>query len=181
MEVEGYYRGVLNNLSQTKKINIINYFDEPSKHDGKRMLYRSHVSITFLSTGQAVTGSSNWVESKSKAREQAAEDAYKQIRSIEHVSLRQPEGRGCSTTSIPYSSNCRQTSKVWKSKLKEHFDKKYKDAKTEIKYTTKECPRGGFMCTVYCPDIGYAEGSGPNKSAAEHSAAYSALNKLGNL
>ena len=71
------------------------------------------------------------------------------------------------------------TSKVWKSKLKEHYDKTHKGVKVEIKYTSKESPRGGWMSTVYCPDIGYAEGEGASKGAAEHNAAYNALKKLG--
>ena len=48
-----------------------------------------------------------------------------------------------------------------------------------IKYVSKESPRGGFVSTVYCPDIGYAEGEGPTKSAAENNAAYNAIKKLG--
>ena len=34
------------------------------------------------------------------------------------------------------------------------------------------------MSTVYCPDIGWADGEGPNKLAAEHNAAYNALKRL---
>lgn len=47
-----------------------------------------------------------------------------------------------------------------------------------IKYVSKESPKGGFESTVYCPDIGYAEGEGPTKSAAENNAAYNAVKKL---
>ena len=65
--------------------------------------------------------------------------------------------------------------KIWKSKLEEHF----KDRKDiSIKYVSKESPRGGFTSKVYCPDIGYAEGEGSSKSAAENNAAYNALQKL---
>ena len=75
-------------------------------------------------------------------------------------------------------SSVKPTSKVWKSQLKEYYDKKYKGKRTEIRYVSKECPRGGFMSTVYCPDIGWADGEGPNKLAAEHNAAYNALKRL---
>lgn len=79
---------------------------------------------------------------------------------------------------VKKSASVKSTSKIWKSQLKEHFDRKYKGDRTEIKYVSKECPRGGFMSTVYCRDIGYAEGEGPTKAAAEHNAAYNALKKL---
>ena len=71
------------------------------------------------------------------------------------------------------------TSKIWKSTLKEHYDKTRKGEKVEIKYVSKENPKGGWMSNVYCPDIGYAEGEGTSKAAAEHNAAYNALLKLG--
>lgn len=74
------YQGVLNQL---EKIKILDYFDEPEKHDGSKMLYKSHVSVVHLQTGQTITGSSELVESKSKARDQAAQDAYHQIQGIE--------------------------------------------------------------------------------------------------
>ena len=65
--------------------------------------------------------------------------------------------------------------KGWKSKLEEHL----KDRKDiSIKYITKENPKGGFTSKVYCPEIGYAEGEGSSKSAAENNAAYNALKKL---
>ena len=76
--------------------------------------------------------------------------------------------KSSATTSKPKS-----TSKVWKLKLEQHYDKK-----SVIKYASKECPKGGFVSTVYCPDIGYAEGEGPTKSAAENNAAYNAVKKL---
>ena len=70
-------------------------------------------------------------------------------------------------------SKPKSTSKEWKLKLEQYYSKK-----PVIKYVSKECPKGGFESTVYCPDIGYAEGEGPTKSAAENNAAYNAVNKL---
>ena len=90
-------------------------------------------------------------------------------------------GPGSSPSSGTSASATKSTSKkVWKSKLKEYFDEKYKDMTDEvaIKYVSKERPKGGFTSTVYCPDIGYAEGEGSSKSAAEHDAACKALEKL---
>ena len=90
---QGYYRGVLNHLSQTKKIEILSYFNEPEKHDGTRMYYRCHVSLKYLQTKQTITGSSTHVESKSKAQEQAAKDAWSQIQ-LMMVAPTRVEGRG---------------------------------------------------------------------------------------
>ena len=79
----------------------------------------------------------------------------------------------------PKAAAAKPTSKIWKSRLKEHYDKTHKGVVVEIKYSSKESPRGGWMSTVYCPDIGYAEGEGASKGASEHNAAYNALKKLG--
>ena len=74
---------------------------------------------------------------------------------------------------MPTSNPPKPTSKVWKLKLEQHYD-----TKAVIKYVSKECPKGGFESTVYCPNIGYAEGEGPTKAAAENNAAYNAVKKL---
>ena len=94
-DVQGDYRSALDQLSQNKKIEILGYFDEHDRYDGTTMLYRSHVSLKLLQTGQIVVGSSMDVESNIKAREQAAEHAWYQIRNIEQKRLLQvQEGRG---------------------------------------------------------------------------------------
>ena len=87
-----------------------------------------------------------------------------------------PEASG---TPKAAAAAAKPTSKIWKSKLKEHYDKTHKGKNVEIRYASKESPRGGWMSTVYCPDIGYAEGEGASKGTAEHNAAYNALKKLG--
>ena len=91
-------QGVLDQLSQLGKIKILDYFDEPEKYDGSRILYKSHVSLIHIQTGQTITGSSVLVESKSKAKNQAAQDAWFQIQGIEQGivarSLQLQEGKG---------------------------------------------------------------------------------------
>ena len=85
-------------------------------------------------------------------------------------------GSGSPTSGASASATKSTSKKRCKSKLEEHF----KDRKDNIsiKYVSKESPRGGFTSKVYCPDIGYADGEGPSKSAAENDAAYNALQKL---
>ena len=96
-DVQDYQR-VLNQLSQHGKIKILDYFNEPEKHDGSRMLYRSHVSLVHIQTGQTITGSSVLVESRSKAKDQAAQDAWCHIQGIEQGMVARPlqiqAGRG---------------------------------------------------------------------------------------
>jgi hypothetical protein len=90
----------LDHMSQNKKIEIISYFDEPGRYDDTlcTMLYRSHVSLKYMQTGQQIIGSSMDVESQSKARQQAAEHAWCQIESIEQGMVAKPlqiqQGRG---------------------------------------------------------------------------------------
>ena len=106
------YQGALDHLSQNKKIEIIDYFDEPGRYDDTlcTMLYRSHVSLRHIQTGMKVIGSSMDVESKSKARKQAAEHGWCQIDSIERGMVARPlqiqEGRGdyFNTTFCPSSA-----------------------------------------------------------------------------
>jgi len=70
------------------------------------------------------------------------------------------------------------TAKIWKSKLKEYYDKLGRVG-VQLDYVTKEVPKGGFQCTLFLPEIGYIRGDiGRSKSEAEHSAAYKALQKL---
>ena len=103
MDVQGFtdYQDALNQLSQLKKIIIISYFDEPEKHDGSRMLYRSHVSLKHIQTGQTLTGSSVYVESRDKAKEQAAQDAWCQIQQARSFQIQ--EGRGELSNIIVFS------------------------------------------------------------------------------
>ena len=70
------------------------------------------------------------------------------------------------------------TAKIWKSELKEYYDKTGRPG-APLKYTTKECPKNGYQCTLCAPDIGYVHGDiCRNKSEAEHNAAYKALQQL---
>ena len=63
-----------------------------------------------------------------------------------------------------------------KAKLKAYFESRGIGA--HIDYETK--PDGsGYKCTVYCPQVGYAEGDAkPTEDKAEQSAAKKALGRL---
>lgn len=70
--------------------------------------------------------------------------------------------------------------KVWKSKLKEYFDSKYKgnSGRVDIQYDTKS-ESNGYRSTVFCTDLGYATGDlCPSKQQAEQSAAKKACERL---
>lgn len=102
------YQEALDRLSQDRKIEIISYFDEPRIYDDTlcTVLYRSHVSLRHMLTGQKIVGSSMDIESQSKAREQAAEHAWYQIESIKQGMVARPlqfqEGRGDYFINLPY-------------------------------------------------------------------------------
>lgn len=98
--IQDDYQRALDHLSQNKKIEIIDYFDEPERYDDTlcTVLYKSHVSLRHMQTGQQIIGSSMKVKSQSKARQQAAEHAWYQIESIEQGMVARPfqiqQGRG---------------------------------------------------------------------------------------
>ena len=67
---------------------------------------------------------------------------------------------------------------IWKSKLKEYYDKQGKPG-TPIKYTVTQTPNG-FVANVFIPELGaWIKGEcGKNKKEAEQNAAKMALGKL---
>ena len=82
------------------------------------------------------------------------------------------------TSQMVSSRGAAPTAKIWKSELKEYYDKTGR-AGAPLKYTTKECPKNGYQCILFAPDIGYVRGDiCRSKSEAEHNAAYIALQKL---
>lgn len=65
-----------------------------------------------------------------------------------------------------------------KAKLEEYFKSKQGDGEAQISYVTKP-DSNGYRSTVYCPELGYAEGeTKPTEDRAEQSAAKKALERL---
>ena len=86
-------------------------------------------------------------------------------------------------TSDISSRGVKPTAKIWKLKLEEYCNRKNPlPAKAQIKYVTKECPKNGFKSKVFVPSVGYTEGDLCRKrEAAEQTAAYKVLQKLGEI
>ena len=86
-------------------------------------------------------------------------------------------------TSDISSRGVKPTAKIWKLKLQEYCNRKDPSpAGAQVKYVTKECPKNGFKSKVFVPGVGYTEGDSCRKrEAAEQTAAYKVLQKLGEI
>ena len=122
--------------------------------------YKCTINYTINGRPERID-SAGYFASKAAAKEEAAR------RLISEETSRMVSSRGATPTA-----------KIWKSELKEYYDKTGRPG-APLKYTTKECPKNGYQCTLCAPDIGYVHGDiCRSKSEAEHNAAYKALQQL---
>ena len=149
----------LNHFCQTNNINPQFSFIEDAS-SGK---CRYKCTISYRINGRpGRIDNPGYYASKAEAKEQAARILIAKEAQANAISSRGPS----------------PTAKIWKSKLKEYYDKSGQPG-VQPKYVTKECSKGGFQCTLFSPEIGYTCGDiGRSKSEAEHSAAHKALQKL---
>ena len=150
------------NIHNTDGSAALNHSESSTSEDTRTKLYSLSqtpgVNSQFSFNEDTSTG---YFASKAAAKEEAAR------RLISEETSRMVSSRGATPTT-----------KIWKSELKEYYDKTGRPG-APLKYMTKECPKNGYQCTLFAPDIGYVRGDiCRNKSEAEHNAAYKALQQL---
>ena len=149
----------LNHFCQTNNINPQFSFIE----DASSGQCRYKCTISYRINGQpGRIDNPGYYASKAEAKEQAARILIAKEAQANAISSQGPS----------------PTAKIWKSKLKEYYDKLGQPG-VQPTYVTKESSKSKYQCTLFIPEIGYIHGEvGRGKSEAEHSAAYKALQKL---
>jgi len=149
----------LNHFCQTNHINPQFSFIE----DASSGQCRYKCTISYRINGRpGRIGSPGYYASKAEAKKEAARILIAKEAQVNTISSQGPS----------------PTAKIWKSKLKEYYDKLGQPG-VQPTYVTKESSKSKYQCTLFLPEIGYIRGEvGRGKSEAEHSAAYKALQKL---
>ena len=133
---------------------------------------RYQCTIKYTLPGQLTKRckSHGYYPSKADAKEQAARKILKDEGArLLRSNVQEPQNVSRSTVAV--------SDKVWKSKLKEYFDKKGQPS-VVLDYTTWACPQG-YVSVVCGPEFGEAKGDvRKSKKEAEQSAAQKALEKL---
>ena len=154
----------LNSFCQTHGVKPQFSFIEDASSGQTR--YKCTINYTINGRPERIN-SAGYFASKVEAQEQAA------WRLIENKFA----------TSDISSRGVKPTAKIWKLKLEEYCNMKDPlQARAQIKYVTKESPKNGFISKVFVPSVGYTEGDLCRKrEAAEQTAAYKVLQKLGEI